>query len=273
MKRTIMVLFGAALFAGGLNANVQPLQGSQKVQFGELPSAVQNAVKAQAGEARIEDIDKGTLTVYEVAFKENGKHNELRVTENGTVLDRIVEGKSTFTASTATGEPSQEVPYGAGFEGFLSNTEKISYEEVPEAVKQVVRERGRGTEIQDVERGIARDGTTAYQIAYKKDERHVELRLTEDGQRIREVADGKQIYRQVPASLNQLPENIRQVVNSRVGGQKITRIGMGENRGVEFYRVFYNKNGQDMELRITGDEVREMAAGQPITEPAGAQQP
>lgn len=293
MKRTILAFsIGTALLAGGLQADIQQLQSGTKVKFEQLPSAVQNAVKSQAGGNTIEDIDKGTLsgkTIYEVAFKENGKHNELRVAEDGNVVDRIVDGKSTLTASTSvpatpaptpaptfptapTRQTGQQIAYDAGFEDSLKNTQKISYDQVPEAVKRIVKERGRGTEIQDVERGVG-GGVNAYQIAYKKNGRHIELRATEDGQKIKEVADGKVIYRQVPASLNQLPANVRQTIGSRIGNNPIIQIGMGTNRGVDFYRVFYSKNGKPMELRITGHDVKDMAAGQPIADPAGSRLP
>lgn len=294
MKRTILSLsIGTALLAGSLQAEVQQLQSGTKVQFNDLPAAVQSAVKAQAGGANIEDVDKGTLdgkTVYEVAFKENGKHNELRVSDNGTVVDRIVDGQSTLTASTTAVSPAptaptptvttpqvptpgrqtgQQIAYDAGFEDSLKNTQKVPYAQVPEAVKKIVQERGHGNEVQDVERGIG-GGMTAYQIAYKKNGRHVELRITEDGQKIKEVANGKQIFRQVPATIDQVPANVRQTITSRVGNNQISKIGMGTNRGVDFYRVFYNKNGKPMELRITGHDVKEMAAGQPLTDPAGS---
>src|SRR5439155_18563862 len=64
-----------------------PLRDAKKVTFNDLPSAVQNTVRAQAGPAPIEDIDKGTLSgrvVYEAAFKRNGIHTELRVAEDGS---------------------------------------------------------------------------------------------------------------------------------------------------------------------------------------------
>ena len=49
---------------------------SRKGRFGELPKAVQNAVRGQAGIARVEDIDivtRNGQTNYNVAFKREGK--------------------------------------------------------------------------------------------------------------------------------------------------------------------------------------------------------
>ena len=49
----------------------------------------EEAITAQAAGATIEDIDKGIVngqTVYEAAFKKDGKTYELQVKEDGTVL-------------------------------------------------------------------------------------------------------------------------------------------------------------------------------------------
>src|SRR5439155_13317467 len=78
-----------------------PLRDARKVTFNELPSAVQNSIRGQAGPAAIEDIDKGTLNgrvVYEAAFKKDGRHTELRVAEDGSLV-------GTVAAQTATPQP------------------------------------------------------------------------------------------------------------------------------------------------------------------------
>ncbi|MDB6024985.1 MAG: hypothetical protein JWM68_1208 [Verrucomicrobiales bacterium] len=78
-----------ALPAGTGNATTTPLGGATKVSFNDVPQAAKNAITAQANGAAIEDVDKGTVngqTVYEAAFKKNGKTYELQVKEDGTVL-------------------------------------------------------------------------------------------------------------------------------------------------------------------------------------------
>ncbi len=72
-----------------LNQNTTQLQGGSKVSFNDLPQAVKNAITAQANGAAVEDVDKGTIngqTVYEAAFKKDGKTYELQVKEDGSVL-------------------------------------------------------------------------------------------------------------------------------------------------------------------------------------------
>jgi len=60
-------------------------------RFGELPAAVQNAVRAQTGTAEIRDIDKEVLsgvgTVYRVTYVNEGLYPPLFVDADGSVLN------------------------------------------------------------------------------------------------------------------------------------------------------------------------------------------
>jgi len=71
------------------DANVTPLSAATKVNLSDLPPAVQTAIRTQANGAAIEDIDRGTVngqTVYEAAYKKDGRTYELRVGADGTVM-------------------------------------------------------------------------------------------------------------------------------------------------------------------------------------------
>jgi hypothetical protein len=280
MKRTFILLtIGTALLAGTLVADVQPIQSGKKVQFNELPAVVQNTVKAHAGEARIEDIDYGTLSqpkkVYEVAYKQNGRHTELRVGEDGTVIDTIVEGKSTGAHAALAAAPGAKIPYDAGFEGSLKNPKKVSYNTLPAHVRQIVQERKKDAKVEDVEKGQMVYGT-AYQIAYKKNNKHVELRVSEDGLRAKEVADGQVVYWAAPIQFSQLPPRVQQVTRDRVGSVNFERVQHGATNERPFYRINYTRNGQPMELRLgqDGTVLQDMAVSKSwINEPAGAQTP
>ncbi|MFN7139979.1 MAG: hypothetical protein ACK4UN_11655, partial [Limisphaerales bacterium] len=242
----------------------------------QLPTPVQETIRAHVDESRVEDIDRGILptrTVYEVAFKENGRHTELRVAEDGTVVDRIVEGRSVLDKrATQVATAPDEAEYGAGFEQYLADTRKVTWDQLPARVQQIVQERSHGAEIQDIEQGRSHDGP-AYQIAYKKNGKHVELRTTEDGSRVKEVADGQEIYWARDTQFSALPPNIQRIVTARVGSGDIQRVQHGVNNNVPYYRVNFLRHGEARELRMSqdGSSVREMAASQILTEPAGAE--
>lgn len=295
MKMRLTLAMSLALVAAAAQADVPQLTGGTKVQFGELPANVQNAVKAQAGSSKIEDVDKGTLngrTVYEVAFKVNGQHTELRVADDGSVLDRIVDGKSVssgtaaVTASSPAPTPAKvggPIPdpggiadglaYDAGFAQVLSGATKVSMNQVPENVKAIIRERAGSAKIEDIDKGMM-NGRVHYQAAYKKGGKHVELRMTENGHKVREVQEGRTLYWHRATTLDQVPADIRSTIHSRLGNIPLTGGVAGASDNGRLYRFFYNKNGTPTELRITGNGnrvVERTVTGRIIQEAAGAQ--
>jgi len=73
----------------GSAAMTQPLLSTRQVSFSQLPAAVQNTIKTQAGQTLIENIQQGQLngqTVYQAAINRNGRIVQLRVDSAGTVL-------------------------------------------------------------------------------------------------------------------------------------------------------------------------------------------
>lgn len=154
-----------------------PLGSASKVQLNEVPTAAQTAIKAQAGSAPIEDIDKGTLngrTVYEAAFKRNGVHTELRVAEDGTVLSGagtpIVEAAGAATTPAAAVRPAP-LSDGSG---------KVQFSELPAAVQKTLRDQAGAAAIEDIDRET-KGGKTTYEAAFKKNGVNTEVRVSEDG--------------------------------------------------------------------------------------------
>jgi len=69
-------------------------EDEQKVEFKDLPFAVQETVKREAGNSNIEEMSKETedgKTFFEVEFKQDGREVEIKIAENGVVLEREVE--------------------------------------------------------------------------------------------------------------------------------------------------------------------------------------
>lgn len=65
------------------------LQGARTMNFSSLPAPVQNALRSQAGAARIRNIQQGQLNgqaVYQAAVNRNGQNLQIRVDGNGNVL-------------------------------------------------------------------------------------------------------------------------------------------------------------------------------------------
>ncbi len=274
--------------AGNLRADVQPLQQGSKVQFSQLPGAVQTAVKSQAGTATIEDVERGTLsgrTVYEIAFKDNGKHTELRVGEDGAVVDRIVEGKSVgaqASIQTAAAPPATTEKY-----VHLQNGQKVQMSDVPPAVQNAIKTQAAGASIDDIDRGTLQ-GKTVYEAAFKHDGKHNELRVGEDGNVVARYVEGQNLDIGTAAptgraqvqqsgkpevaynagfkeSFNQtkkvgwatLPQHVRQAIRDRAGAErKFDDAEHGITPTGRAYQVAYKMNGKHVETRVSHDGKR-----------------
>jgi hypothetical protein len=303
--------------SGGLFADVTPLSNASKVQLNEVPEAAKNAILAQAGGAPIEDIDRGNLagkTVYEAAFKQNGQHHEVRVAEDGSLVANISSGQETAVAQATTGGAAQQIAaannnnnsgdpaYNEGFARYLSNSRKVTWDQVPAEVRKTITKRAQGAAIEDIEVGKGLQGSTIYQAAYKKNGKHVELRVKANGEMLREVADGDAIAtgKGTPAAQNpgqntgqnagpsfhnaldnaqavhnkDVPEVLQKIANQHVNrAGAIDYILKGTVNGKTFYHFGYMENGKRKELRVSDDGkfVKEVALSGAVREPAGAQ--
>ncbi len=80
-----------------------PLPHTRKISFGKLPVAVQNTIKAQAGQSLIENVEQGELngqTVYQAALNRNGQLVQLRVNPAGAIVST-----SPMQSSTVNTQP------------------------------------------------------------------------------------------------------------------------------------------------------------------------
>lgn len=172
--------------ANRLLAEPVTLSASQKVQLPQLPAEVQRAITTAAAGARVEDVERGTWqgqNVYQAAFKDNGRHVEVQVRENGTILhDPRAVGSA---ASSATGRAisASRAPQYATVTSLvpLSASTKIQRTELPGAVQRRLNTHIATDKIEDIERGTWQ-GKTIYQVAFKdQNDRHVELQIDEQG--------------------------------------------------------------------------------------------
>ena len=306
MKKFLTTLSTIALFATIARADTTPLAGSTKVQLCDLPAAAKNAIKAQGVAASIEYIENSTIngrTVYEAAFKRNGQHTELRVSDDGTVLDTIVAGQSTTTGGesvakteTATSTTSQNgtsLDQQLGFSQPLRNASKVSLNQVPAKVQNVMKQRAGQARIEDIDKGMI-NGDVVYQAAYKKNGKHTELRVNDDATFVREAQAGNVIYSHDGATarakgvgyehplenaqtiaLTDAPANVQQIVKQRLGNAEITQVRKGTimRPNNPIYQVTYKQNGQIGQLRVSpdGNFVKQTLAGRVVFEGAGAE--
>src|SRR5687767_11888351 len=110
MKTNQIRFMAMALFGGAMIASAY----ADKVSLEQLPLEIKDKIRAQTGSAPVEDIDrqtKGGQTIYEVAYKKDGQHTELRFDEKGNLIKDA--------------------------QGGTPDSRKITYNELPEAVKKI----------------------------------------------------------------------------------------------------------------------------------------
>ena len=69
-----------------IDANGKVLETEQEVAFESVPQKAQDAIKQEAGGAkveRVEEVKSDQATVYEALVHQNGKKHEIRVLESG----------------------------------------------------------------------------------------------------------------------------------------------------------------------------------------------
>ena len=125
-------------------------EDDKPVKFEDLPAAVAKAIKAAAGDAKLDSIvlgDEDGTPAYEATWKADGHKHEIAVAKDGKVL---------------------------GLE------EIISLKEAPEAVRAAIEKEAGSREVLEVEKVIAK-GKTVYEAEIKEGKGKVVVTFTEAG--------------------------------------------------------------------------------------------
>jgi uncharacterized membrane protein YkoI len=234
MKKHIVIINIVA----GLLAATAVEAYAEKVKLSELPAAAQTAVKAQAGSAEIEDIDKeirNGRVVYEVAFKRNGQHTELIVGADGSVL----EGGIIKPALPGTKLSNVKNP--------LAGAQKVSLDEVPRVVRNVIRTQAAGAPVEDIDKGVL-NGKTVYEAAFKKDGENIELRVAEDGNIITETKSEGLI-----ASLNAFPAAVQKTIRAQAGPGQIVEVDKSVQKNATVYGAEFQRDGKNQVIHVAED--------------------
>lgn len=230
---------------------------AEKVKIEQLPSDLQERIRAEVGSSRIEDIDRQTKdgkTIYEVGYKKDGQHVESRFEHN----------------ETTSSNPS----------GAYQISEKIRYEELPEAVRRVADARLQGAEVNDVDRRT-KDGRTNYEIGYKNRDggTQQELLIAEDGRVLNEgstsvAASSRSEPAQRPSiwsgrgrpqsstpavntrtmQFSELPSAVRSAAEARLSDGHVNRVQRHiQNGRVSYELTFGREDGRTQMLVLTED--------------------
>lgn len=221
---------------------------AEKVRFEQLPTELRDKIRIHSGANPIEDIDRqsqGGKTTYEVAFKKNGTHTELTFDEKGNLLTS--GGKSALTSG------------------------KISYNELPEAVRKTLETRVKSGEINDVER-MVKNGEATYEIGFKQaDQRQQELVLSQDGRILNDapsaagapapsitassgpnapLAQPVTLSSSTKVQLTELPAEVQRAINTAAAGARIEDVERGTWQGQKVYEAAFKDKGRHVEVQV-----------------------
>lgn len=147
----------------------QPLT-SPGGEFSKLPPAVQNSVRAEAGMAEIERINRnpnGPTAVYEIRFRNEASYPPLYLATDGSVLNpdlTVAVGASKDTIAASTG----------------SEASGVKMSDLPNNVILTIRRQVPTGEVDSISR-VTAEGLMYYSVTFKDPTRHQALMIRDDG--------------------------------------------------------------------------------------------
>lgn len=167
-----------------LNREGGPQVASGKIEYHQLPPAVQQIVNTRVKQGDINDIDrqvKNGRVTYEVGFKDNGEQKELLLSENGRILSDVSYDASALGAPAARASGrAAEMRMLSPTKVQLSSGQKVELSEVPPEAAQTILRTANGAKIEDLEVGTW-NNMRVYQAAFKSEGKHVELQVASNG--------------------------------------------------------------------------------------------
>ena len=267
-------------------------QNQSQVNFDQLPQAVQNTVRAQAGTAPIQGIvqtNTNGQTAYLVNFNRNGQNVNLQVDPAGRILGPVPSG----TISQPRFPMAAAAP--------------VSFNQLPRAVQSTLLRYGQGAPIQSVQKGTLQ-GQTVYEAAFPHNGQNVVLRVDQNGGLLRDAPTDQYLasigmlpgfgptpmlqspafgsvpdWRTAPArqpllqanpiAFRSLPQPVRDTLMSFAGDGAIGNVQQGMVGGQIVYEAEVQPNGQPIQLRVsdTGVLLNDQVNDRFLSESQGAQ--
>lgn len=151
--------------------------------WNDLPPVVQQAVKAQAPNAVVDDIDKedrSGRTIYEITFKDPGANPKIHIAADGTVVKSDL-GKADSAAVNPTAPAVADA--GAPGNGPIIGT---TMKDLPAAVRQTIMEKAPNAEVKDIDKET-RSGGVVYEITFKDEGKNPKMHIAADGTVVQEL--------------------------------------------------------------------------------------
>lgn len=234
-------ILAAALTVALLSSGTSVL--GEKVPFERLPERVQKAAKAYAGSARIEDVDRNREDgdyVYEIAFKRDGEHVELRVNEEG----QVIGGAEELAPRTPLPNEKEEA----------QNWERVRQREVPSKVQEALNEESQGRPVL----ALRKRPVDVYIMEFDQNGESERLMFTADGEQVEATDDfldqdaqfDRHLSDAQKVELNQVPAAVAKTIQERAQRNRIEDIDRGRLGGRMVYQAAFKLDDRHTELRV-----------------------
>lgn len=241
---------------------IRPLTQTQllQAQLGRLPVAVQQTVRKHATPDQITDVDQerlGGRRVYEIQFQRDGRSEQIFVGEDGALVkpvgQQIISRTPQRSGQDLQARPGQEV----------------QMNQLPAPVQNTIRAYAGRAAIEDID-VLKSNGETVYQAAFKRNERHTELQVAQDGSVIglfgeavgtpatqpevgRARARDEINLRSQELPVAGLPQPVQSAIQNRVRNGQISKIERESFSGQVYYEVEFERDGREHEIHIRQD--------------------
>ena len=145
----------------------------EEFPFSDLPQEVLQSIQAAYPDAEIEEIELKTVIFYEVELQKEGREVEVKILENGHVLDSGMEKKD--EAGEAEGGESEK-------------ESEVTWDQLPEAVRAAIEQHRPGARPEKVDREVKK-GHALYDTEFEKVEGVRREIVMDEGGRIVEIED------------------------------------------------------------------------------------
>ncbi|MCD6051004.1 MAG: putative beta-lactamase-inhibitor-like, PepSY-like [Verrucomicrobia bacterium] len=246
MKNTIICLIlGLSL----------PAFADEKVEFNQLPPAVQKTITAQKGpdvkKITIEKETKDGRTVYEVDMNQpNAKDKKLYIAEDGSLVSN--------DSKTTTADYVPRFP----------RLQSVDMKDVPQPVQATIQQQAAGRKVADIDKETW-NGQPVYEVEFSQSGRNAQIHIAADGTIVksenntklgnnRTTVDRKPADRQdrtffLGTQLADLPTAAQATIKREAAGNDIVDIDKETRDGKVVYEVEIKQPGKNIEIHVAED--------------------
>ena len=271
--------------AGNLLAVSRPrplMSRLSRVEPADLPAPVQERLRTLANGAPIMSIERGVIdgrTYYDAILNQGGRNTDVRLAADGSLAPDSVNDR--FLAESGqlvipARAPLPGAPVGTVIaRAPLVDPQPLSFNQLPAAVVNTVREYAGNDLVPKIERGTAL-GENVYEATLQHGGQLLPLRIREDGSLANDPLNSQfvQVLRPAapatvvvpdwqtapprvilsdikPLRIDQVPGSVQDGLRYYAGSSRVTRILQGTIRGEPYYDVTAEVDGHPWTLRFT----------------------